>query len=141
MNYLFFLFAILAGVFTTIEASINAQLGKYITPGVATLHSLIVGVVFMLVLTLMDGSITHYTKVVTVKPLWLIGGVFGALIIYLSSISIPEIGISNTLILILTGQLVSGLIIDAVISNVEIGMKKMVGMVLFLVGTILFLRE
>jgi transporter family-2 protein len=141
MNIFSMLLAILAGVFTTIETSINSQLGKYLTPSIATLHSLITGMTFMLLINLFLGNLTRYTKIVTVRPLWLIGGFFGAFIIYLSSKSIPALGISNTLILILAGQLVSGLIVDVFFNNVEISLKKMAGMVLFLLGAIMFLQE
>jgi len=141
MNIFSMLLAILAGIFTTIESSINSQLGKYLTPSVATLHSLITGMTFMLLINLFLGNISRYSRIVTVKPIWLIGGFFGAFIIYLSSKSIPVLGISNTLILILAGQLVSGFVIDAVVNNVEINVKKMVGMGFFLVGTIMYLRE
>jgi transporter family-2 protein len=133
--------AVLAGVFTTIEASINAQLGKIVTPGIATVHSLITGVVFMLIISIIGGNISDYPKVVTVKPIWLIGGIFGALIIYLSSRAIPKLGISSTLILILAGQLLSGLLVDALVNNMEVSFKKMAGMVLFLIGAIMFLKE
>jgi transporter family-2 protein len=141
MNPLSIVLAILAGVFTTIETSINAQLGKYISPGIATLHSLIVGMVFMLFISLYNGKITLYAKITAVSPIWLIGGIFGAFIIYFSSKAIPEIGISNTLILILSGQLVSGLVIDVICNNLVIGSRRMVGLLLFLIGTIMFLKE
>ncbi|MHB8130274.1 MAG: DMT family transporter [Mobilitalea sp.] len=141
MNVFSMLLAILAGIFTTIETSINSQLGKYLTPSVATLHSLITGMTFMLLINLFLGNITRYSRIVTVKPIWLIGGFFGAFIIYLSSKSIPVLGISNTLILILAGQLVSGLVIDTFANNVEISVKKMVGLVLFLIGAIMYLKE
>jgi len=133
--------AILAGVFTTIEASINSQLGKYVTPGVATLHSLIVGTTFFLLINIFNGNIAKYPKVATVSPIWLIGGLFGAFIIYLSSKSIPVLGISNTLILLLTGELVCGLLIDALIINQEISVRKMLGLILFLIGAIVYLQE
>jgi len=141
MNIFSMLLAILAGIFTTIESSINSQLGKYLTPSIATLHSLITGMTFMLLINLFLGNLTRYSKLVTVKPIWLIGGFFGAFIIYLASKSIPVLGISNTLILILAGQLVSGLVLDALVNNVEISIKKMAGMVLFLIGAIMFLKE
>ncbi len=140
MNIFSMLLAILAGVFTTIESGINSQLGKYLTPSIATLHSLIVGVSFMLFINLFLGNIPRYAKVTTVNPIWLIGGFFGAFIIYLSSKSIPRLGISNTLILILAGQMVSGLLIDALINNADISFKKMAGMILFLMGAVIFLK-
>lgn len=141
MNLFAMLLAILAGIFTTIEASINSQLGKYLTPSIATLHSLIVGLTFMFFINLFLGNLPRYTKVTSVNPIWLIGGFFGAFIIYLSSKSIPRLGISSTLILILAGQLVSGLLIDALVNNAEISFKKMMGMIMFLAGAVIFLQE
>jgi transporter family-2 protein len=141
MNLFAMLLAVLAGIFTTIESSINSQLGKYLTPSIATLHSLIVGMTFMLFLNIFLGNIPRYAKVTSVNPIWLIGGFFGAFIIYLSSKAIPNLGISNTLILILAGQMVSGLLIDALINNAEISIKKMAGMLLFLTGAVIYLQE
>lgn len=142
MNVLAMILAIIAGIFTTFESTINSQLGKYVTPSIATLHSLMVGLSFILVINLFKGDlVARYQKVVTVNPVLLIGGFFGASIIYLSSRAIPALGISNTIILILSGQLLSGLVVDVLLNNVEVSMKKMLGLILFLVGTILFLRE
>jgi len=141
MNPFYMLLAILAGIFTTIEASVNSQLGKCITPGIATLHSLMVGMSFILLLNLINGKLSYYSKITTVKPLWLIGGLFGASIIYLSSRSIPQLGISNTIILVLSGQLLSGLILDAIVNQVELSARKIGGLILFLVGAIIFLKE
>ena len=141
MNPFYILLAILAGIFTTIEASINSQLGKYITPEVATFHSLLVGMTFIFLLNLINGKLIFYTKITTIKPIWLIGGIFGASIIYLYASSIPRLGISNTIILILSGQLLSGLIVDAIANNVELSIRKITGLVLFLIGAIVFLKE
>lgn len=141
MNPFYMLLAILAGIFTTIEASVNSQLGKCITPGIATLHSLMVGMSFILFLNLINGKLSYYSKITTVKPLWLIGGLFGASIIYLSSRAIPQFGISNTIILVLSGQLLSGLILDAIVNQVELSARKIGGLILFLVGAIIFLKE
>jgi transporter family-2 protein len=128
------LFSILAGIFTTLETSINSQLGKYLTPSIATLHSLAVGMVFMLTVSLARGSLTRYYKVFSVSPVRLIGGLFGAMIIYLSSKAIPVLGVSKALTLILAGQLISGLLIDLFVNNNDISWAKVGGLVLFLIG-------
>ena len=141
MNPIYMLLAILAGIFTTIEASINSQLGKYITPGIATLHSLMVGMTFILFLNLINGKLSYYAKITTIRPLWLVGGLFGASIIYLSSRSIPQLGISNTIILVLSGQLLSGLILDAIVNQVELSARKIAGLLLFLIGAIMYLKD
>lgn len=141
MNVYFLLLAILAGIFTTFESSINSQLGKYVSPGIATLHSLFLGTLLVLVLNIITGNILKYPKIQGVNPLWLCGGLFGASIIYLSARVIPQLGISNAVILILTGQLLSGLVIDALANDIEVSLKKMLGMILFLIGTIMFIQE
>ncbi len=141
MNIIFLLLAVLAGIFTTFEGSINSQLGKYVTPGIATLHSLIIGTFMVLILNIFMGNITNYAKIRTVSPIWLIGGIFGASIIYLSARAIPELGISNTVILILSGQLLCSMVVDAIVNNIEISFKKMAGVILFLIGAILYLKE
>ena len=71
----------------------------------------------------------------------MIGGIFGASIIYISSKVVPELGISNTVILVLSGQMVSSLVIDALINHAEVSLKKMMGMILFLIGAIMFLKD
>ena len=141
MNIFFLILAILAGAFTTIESGINSQLGKYVTPGIATLQSLMVGMLFVLLINITRGNISNYPKVFTVSPILMIGGIFGALIIYISSKVIPELGISNTVILVLSGQMVSSLVIDALINHAEVSLKKMMGMILFLIGAIMFLKD
>ncbi len=135
------LFAILAGIFTTIETGINAELGKNITPSLATLHSLIIGTMVMAFLCAYGGTLSKYPRITSVSPILWLGGIFGAFIIYFSSMAIPQLGISNTLILILSGQLLSGLVVDAYQNHIELGSRKMLGLLLFLIGTIMFLKE
>lgn len=141
MSIFSILLAIMAGVFTTIESNINSQLGKHITPSIATLHSLIVGTTFFLLANIIKGNLVRYQKITSVSPILLIGGLFGAFIIYLSSKSIPVLGSANTMILILSGQLLSSLLVDACINDVAISVKKLLGMVLFLLAAIIYLKE
>ncbi len=142
MNLSSMLLAILAGLFTSLESTINSQLGKHITPSLAALHSLSVGFIFMLFINLIRGNMMErYQNVLKVNPILLFGGIFGASIIYLTSKAIPVLGISSTVILVLAGQLLSGLVMDVYINDITITYKKMAGMILFLIGVILFLRE
>jgi transporter family-2 protein len=132
--------SILAGIFTSVETSINSQLGKYLTPSIATLHSLATGMVFMLLIGLIRGSLGRYLKVATVNPLWLMGGFFGAFIIYLSSKAIPVLGVSRALTLVLAGQIISGLFIDAFFYRMDVGWEKIGGVLLFLLGVHLIIK-
>lgn len=132
--------ALFAGVFTAVESSINSQLGKQITPSIATLHSLGTGAIFMLIISLVRGSSSRYIQVFSISPIWLIGGLFGAMIIYLSSRAIPVLGVSRALTLILTAQIITGLLIDSFFDGVQIDFYKVFGVLFLLFGANLIIR-
>lgn len=134
------LFALLAGVFTAVESAINSQLGKQITPSIATLHSLATGAALMLAISVIRGSYPRYIRVFSISPIWLIGGVFGAMIIYLSSKAIPALGVSRTLTLILTAQILTGLVMDLFWSGISIDIYKGFGVLFLLLGANLIIR-
>jgi transporter family-2 protein len=132
--------AILAGIFTALESSVNSQLGKQLTPSIATLHSLVTGAVFMAVISILRGSYIRYIRVLHVSPVLLIGGLFGAMIIYLSSKSIPVLGVSKTLTLILAAQILTGVVIDMLVNHIRIDLYKIFGVLFLLLGANLVIR-
>ena len=133
--------AILAGIFTALESSINSQLGKHVTPSVATMYSLASGFVFMLIIRIIRGASPHlYFKVFTMSPVWLIGGFFGAGIIYLSSKAIPYFGISKALTIILAAQILTGMLLDLLFHGTTIDVYKVFGVLFLLFGVNLILR-
>jgi len=135
------LFAILAGLFTTIEVGINGKLGKLVTPNIATLHNLITGVMFILLVNLMKGTLYKYSAVIHVSPQWLVGGIFGAFIVYFATKAIPELGVSNTLTIIVASQLISGLFVDIVILEKQmLHWYKLSGIAFLLFGTYLIMK-
>lgn len=134
-DYLPYIFAVLAGLFTTMEASINANLGKMVTPKIATLHSLVTGVLVILLANLVNGTLNQYLRVFKVSPRWLIGGVFGTLIIYLVTKTIPKIGITTTLTIVIASQILSSLYIESFITGQQqFNLFKLLGVVFLLVG-------
>lgn len=132
--------AILAGIFTALESSVNSQLAKQLTPSIATLHSLVTGAFLMAAISIFRGSYTRYIRVLHVSPIWLIGGLFGAMIIYLSSKSIPVLGVSKTLTLILAAQIITGVVIDTLVNHNSIDIYKIFGVAFLLLGANLVIR-
>lgn len=128
------LFAILAGIFTTIEVSINSKLGTLITPKIATLHSLITGSFLLIIFNLIKGSLNQYKKIIFISPKWLIGGIFGAMIIYFSTKAIPVLGVTKTLTFLLAAQLISGLFIDTYILGENLHFYKIAGVILLMIS-------
>ncbi|HEK8708406.1 TPA: DMT family transporter, partial [Clostridioides difficile] len=63
-------------------------------------------------------------------------GVFGGLIIYFTVKAIPNLGVSNTLILTLVSQVLVGFFIDSVILGQEtMHLYKYIGVILLILGT------
>ena len=136
-----YILAILVGIFTTLEATINSQLGKMLTPRIATLHSLIIGALLFLIINITSGGLRQYGKVFYIKPYWLIGGVFGALIVYIVTKIVPFLGITITLTLIMSAEVLSSFYIDTfVFKNQKIDLIKVFGALLILTG-VYFISE
>ena len=115
-NVVAIFFAVLAGLSTTLEAFLNGELEKKTpTALIATFISLVVGALFFLISILIAGDFKDLIKVGPIKPILLLGGVFGGLIIYFTVKAIPSLGVSNTLTLIVISQVILGFIIDSVI--------------------------
>jgi bacterial/archaeal transporter family-2 protein len=134
-EYLPYFLALLAGVFTAIEVGINSRLGKIVTPTIATLHSLIIGMLFFFTINLLQGTLSQYKNVFKVNPFLLIGGVFGALIIYIATKTIPRLGITTTLILVVSAEVLTGLFIDCFITKEQVfSIMKIAGLIFVLIG-------
>ncbi|MDF2531570.1 MAG: hypothetical protein K0Q65_1151 [Clostridia bacterium] len=134
-DYLPYFFALAAGIFTALEVGINARLGKLVTPKIATLHSLIIGVLFFFTINLFQGSLYQYKKILKINPMLLIGGFFGALIIYISTKTVPKLGITTTLILVVSAEVLTGLFIDCFITREQVfDIFKIAGLLFVLIG-------
>jgi transporter family-2 protein len=129
-----YLLAILAGIFTTLEATVNAKLGRFITPKLATLHSLLVGVLIMLIINIFYGTLNQYTKLSHISIQWLIGGVFGALAIYLLTLLIPILGITITFTIVITSQVLSSFFIETFALKQQLELTQIVGAALIITG-------
>jgi bacterial/archaeal transporter family-2 protein len=134
-EYLPYFLALSAGVFTAIEVGINSRLGKIVTPTIATLHSLIIGMLFFFTINLLQGTLSQYKNVFKVNPFLLIGGVFGALIIYIATKTIPKLGITTTLILVVSAEVLTGLFIDCFLTKEQVfSTLKIAGLIFVLIG-------
>ncbi|WP_343101788.1 DMT family transporter [Romboutsia sp. MSSM.1001216sp_RTP31141st1_G3_RTP31141_220114] len=133
------LFAILAGVSTAIEAFVNGELGKNTTALIATFISLVVGALFFLISILLAGDFKDLANINSINPKLLIGGILGGLIIYFTVKSVPSLGVSNTLTLIVLSQMLIGFFIDATLLKESIHLYKYIGAILLVIGTFFIL--
>ena len=133
--------AIVAGFCTAIEQTINGRLGNEITPSLATLHNLATGAVFMFLINLLRGNLVNYKRIANVNPILLIGGIFGAMIIYLAAKAIPSLGVTTTLTLIIAGQLACGIVADIFLNKITFSLSSWIGLALVIVGTFLLVNK
>ncbi len=142
MEYLFpILFAILSGFCLTLEVFINSKLGKIVPSQIATFHNLITGALFIFILLLANGNIKNYYKIFHVHPKWLIGGIFGSLIIYFGIKSVPKLGVVNNLLLVFIAQIISGLFIDVLfLKQQELHLYKFIGIFLLFIGAFFVMK-
>lgn len=135
------LFAILAGSSTALEAFINGELGKNTTALIATFISLVVGALFFLISIVITGDIKSLVSVNELNPKLLLGGILGGLVIYFTVRAIPNLGVSNTLTLIVVSQILIGFFIDAAIIGQEtLHLYKYIGAILLVIGTFFILN-
>lgn len=133
-----YILAISAGIFTTLESSINGHIGKIITPKIATIYSLIVGLAIMVIIALAGGGIGSYRNITRLNAKLLMAGamagVFGALIIYFVAITVPSLGVTVTLTLVVAAQVLSGLYIDIIVLKHHLDFYKVIGAAAVILG-------
>ena len=129
-----YILAILTGIFTTLEATVNAQLGRIVTPKIATLHSLFVGLLAMFIVNILSGTLIQYSKLSKVSIQWSIGGLFGALAIYLLTLIIPKLGVTMTFTIVITFQILSSFYIDTFILKQHFKLTQIIGAFLIITG-------
>lgn len=105
------LFAISGGFFLTLQSVANARISSQIgTWQAATLTQFTGFVVALLVmLVLRDRT---YVEMRHVKPLYLSGGAFAAIILFSNMTAVHELGVTMTISLFLIAQLALALVID-----------------------------
>lgn len=133
-----YILAISAGIFTTLESSINGHIGKIITPKIATIYSLIVGLALMLIITIPGSGLSGYRNIARLNSRLLMAGamagVFGALIIYFVAKTVPSLGVTVTLTLVVAAQILSGLYIDIMVLKHHLDIYKVLGAAAVIIG-------
>ncbi|MBQ6632064.1 MAG: DMT family transporter [Romboutsia sp.] len=140
MNILAIIFATLAGVSTALEAFINGELGKNTTALIATFISLLVGTIFFFINICVTGNLKILYNFNDINPKFLVGGILGGLVIYFTVKSMPYLGVSKTLTLIVVSQMLVGLFIDSNIYKQSMHLYNYIGAILLFIGTFFILN-
>ena len=139
---MFYVFAFCMGIMFAVQASINSLLSKslYQTPLMAGLVSFVVGTFCLFMLSYFSGALNSSTiKALTQQEWWkFLGGVLGACAILGIIVLTPKIGLANTFLLIVLGQIISSVVMDKIgffgLEVREISIHKIIGLIIIFMG-------
>ncbi|NRD76909.1 DMT family transporter [Bacillus sp. BRMEA1] len=134
------LFAFLGGAFITLQGVANTRISDDIgTWQAATLTQLTGFIAALLILTVSKGKTWRNLK--HVKPLFLIGGAFAAIIIFTNVTSIQRIGVTLSIASILIAQLCITFLIDSNgwfgVAKQQMKLPQFIGIGMMIAGVVL----
>lgn len=136
------LLLILAGTFVSLQASINARLAKYIGFLEAAFVSFLVGTVTLMILVLFKGE-NNLKSIGEVPIIYLTGGILGALFVFSITYAIHIVGVTGTLAISISVQLLIGLLLDTFdpmkVIKLNISIYNVIGVLFVILGVFLIL--
>ena len=133
-------FAALAGVLIGVSRQVNGRLSLSTSPLVSSFWNHLVGFVLLTVIGLGLGGLIPPTA--AAAP-WFdyIGGPLGVVFVAAGSWLIPRIGATNTALLIIGGQMISGVVLDLLSASPKPLLASVIGVALILEGVALTQRR
>ena len=125
--------ALLAGILVGLSRQINGRLSLSTSAMESSFWNHIVGLAFITVTALFIGGLFAGTPQNT--PWWAyLGGPVGVLFIATGSWLIARIGAAQTALLIIAGQMISGVVLDIVLGNAGNSIARTLGIALIIGG-------
>ena len=134
--FAYILLAFSNGAFISSSRAVNGQLSTEVGAFRASLWNHVVGFVFLtLVLALLNGWRFGVTPAPPVSAY--LGGLFGAFFVAVSSYVFPRLGSLNAGVLVISGQMISAVVIDAINHKSAPSAIRYLGVALVLSGVYL----
>lgn len=129
----FIAMAVIAGMLVGLSRQINGRLALSTSAMESSFWNHIVGLVFITAAALITGGL--FAGDPWSAPWWAwLGGPIGVIFIAAGSWLIPRIGAARTAMLIIAGQMVSGVVLDLVMGAPGSGMARAAGVALIFAG-------
>lgn len=136
----------IAGALVGMQAPVNARLGRSVGSLQAAAFSFVIGTVALLVVVaFVKGGFGGYSNV-SKAPWWaLVGGLFGAVFVTVSILTVRTLGVSGLTATVIAGQLGIAVVIDRFgwfgIERQSIGAARVIGLLLLAAGVFLVVRR
>jgi transporter family-2 protein len=133
-----------AGALIAMQAPINSTLGKSTGSLAAALISFGVGTIALAAIVVIAGQGGGISHVTDVSPVYLIGGLLGAVYVTCALIAVKSVGAGGVAAGTITGQLIASVVIDRMgafgLEQTPLSISRVAGVALLLVGTVLVVR-
>lgn len=130
---LFVIYALLAGVLVGLSRQINGRLALSTSAIESSFWNHIVGLAFITLIAMVIGGL--FAGAPRAAPWWAyLGGVVGVVFIAAGSLLIAKIGAAQTAMLIIAGQMISGVLLDVVMGAPGNPWARLIGVALILAG-------
>ena len=134
------LFAFSGGAFITLQSVANARIsddmGTWQTATITQLTGFIAA--FIILLLIKDRNFKHLKQV---QPLYLIGGTFGAIVVFSSIMAIQKIGVTLTVAALLIAQLFLTFLIDRFgwfgLAKQNMSLSQVTGIAMMVLGVVI----
>jgi len=113
-NLLFLALALCVGGLLPIQGAINAHLGKSLNHPLQATFISFFGAIILLVILLMafNPSLPSITQLKSTPAFYFTGGIYGVIFVTTILVLAPRIGIANTLVATIIGQLIVSVALD-----------------------------
>lgn len=132
------------GGLVAVQPAINSGLGRETGSLPAALISFLVGTIALTAIVSLSGQIGNVRFAFDAGPVYLLGGLLGALYVTMALIAVREVGAGGVAAATITGQLTFSVILDRLgvlgLEETPITVDRMAGVVLLLLGTWLIVR-
>lgn len=133
-----------AGGLIALQAPINAHLGRATGSLAAALISFGVGTIALAVIVILAGQAGGVSSLADAGPVYLIGGLLGAVYVTCALIAVQSIGAGGVAAGTITGQLIASIVVDRLgafgLEQTPLSVSRVAGVGLLLAGTLLIVR-
>lgn len=134
----------LVGGLIALQPAINSGLGRATGSLPAALISFLVGTAALATIVALSGQVGDVRFALDVRPVYLLGGLLGAVYVTMALITVREIGAGGVAAATITGQLTASVLLDRLgvlgLEETSITASRVIGVGLLLAGTYLIVR-
>lgn len=135
------IFATLAGIFIAVQSALNSRLNEKLGLWESTVTIHAVGLLFALTMLLFFGN-RNFRPILEVNRLYLLGGVFGVLIVFSAMIAYSTLGATSATIVLLLFQVIAATVIDTFglfsMNTIALTPNRILGIMLMIAGILVF---